>query len=161
MCFVLYAGTTKPIPRKEWQKETSDLAVESLKEREGPIRAHFSNPEVQYIGSTSGCGCDFPHVTFQNGEWPTYFLDLEKDANKLASDRLNREALVDLLQKSGETTVELYGIWDGDGNFAERPKAREVISLQRILDSNFYFKEQGLYTVRIKNELNDISQKAE
>jgi hypothetical protein len=156
---MLYAGTAKPIPRKEWQKEAPDLAVESLKEREAPIRAHFSNPEVQYIGSTSGCGCDFPHVIFQNGEWPTYFLDLDEDVNKLTSDRLNREALVDLLQKAGEKTVELYGIWDG--NFAERPKAREDISLQTILDSHFYFKEQGFYTVRINSEVNDTSQKAQ
>jgi len=150
MCFVFYAGTIKPIPRREWQKESTQLAVESLTDRDAPIRVHFNSPKVQYIGSTSRCGCDFPHAILQGGEWPTYFLGLEEDATKLASDRFNREALFDLLEKTGETTVELYGIWDG--NFAESPKARESISLGRILDSNFWFKEQGFYAVKIGSE---------
>ena len=149
MCFVLYAGTINPLARKEWLKEAPDLSVESLTEQNAPIKAHFSKPEVQYIGSTSGCGCDFPHVILSGEEWPTYFLGLEDDVTKLASDRFNREALVDLLKKTNERTVELYGVWDG--NFAE-PKARESISLDRILASDFWFKEQGFYTVTIGNE---------
>ena len=150
MCFVLYAGTTKPIPRREWQKDSSNLAVESLTDRDAPIRMHFSSPEVQYIGSTSRCGCDFPHAILQGEEWPTYFLGLEEDATKLASYRFNREALVDLMKKTNEKTVELYGLWDG--NFLEPPKARESISLERILDSDFWFKEQGFYTITIGSE---------
>jgi hypothetical protein len=159
MCFVLYAGTIKPIPRREWQKESTQLAVESLTDRDAPIRVHFHSPEVQYIGSTSRCGCDFPHAILQGGEWPTYFLGLEDDATKLASDRFNRGALVDLLKQSDEKTIELYGLWDG--NFLEPPKARESISLERILDSDFWFKEQGFYVVTIGNESNaalDISK---
>jgi hypothetical protein len=150
MCFVLYAGTIKPLPRREWQKESTQLAVQSLTDRDAPIRVHFNSPEVQYIGSTSGCGCDFPHSILQGGEWPTYFLGLEKDPTKLTSDSFNREALVGLLKKINEKTVELYGLWDG--NFAEPPKARESISLERILDSDFWFKEQGFYTVTIGSE---------
>ena len=147
MCFVLYAGTINPLARKEWLKESPDLSVEPLTQYSAPVKAHFSKPEVQYIGSTSRCGCDFPHVILQGGEWPTYFLGLEEDVNKLASDRFNREALVDLLKKTDEGTVELYGIWDG--NFADPPKARESISLERILATDFWFKEQGFYTVTI------------
>ena len=150
MCFVLYAGTKKPIPRREWLKDSTNLAVESLTERDAPIRMHFNSPEIQYIGSTSCCGCDFPHAILQGGEWPTYFLELQEDVTKLASDRFNREALVDLLEKTNEKTVELYGVWDG--NFAEPPKGRESISLQRILDSDFCFKEQGFYTITIRSE---------
>jgi hypothetical protein len=33
------------------------------------------------IASTSGCGCDFPHVTLQNEQWPI-FEDVEKDAER-------------------------------------------------------------------------------
>jgi hypothetical protein len=150
MCFVLYAGTAKPLARKEWRKDAPDLSIESLTDRNAPVKGRFSNPEIQYIGSTSGCGCDFPHVILQNGEWPTYDLDLDADANKLASDRLNRSALVNLLRKSGEKTIELYGLWDGD--FVDTPKVRENISLKRILDSDFYFKEQGFYVVEIEND---------
>ena len=69
MCFVLYAGTSHPIPRREWRKDAPDLSVKSLTERESPIAAHFSKPQIQYIGSTSDYGCDFPYLVFQSGEW--------------------------------------------------------------------------------------------
>jgi hypothetical protein len=54
------------------------------------------------------------------------------------------------LRKTGEKTVELYGIWDGD--FAEASKAREDVSLLRILDSDFHFKEQSFYRVSMESE---------
>ena len=47
MCFVLYAGTSKPMLRKEWHKDAPDLSVKALTERESPITAHFTKPEVQ------------------------------------------------------------------------------------------------------------------
>jgi hypothetical protein len=150
MCFVLYAGTTKPLSRRAWQKDDPKLSVQSLSERDAAIRGHFSNPEVQYIGSTSGCGCDFPNVALQGLEWP-FFEELEpKDPERKASDRHNREALVDLLRETGEQTVELYGVWDGD--FMEAPKAREEVPLGRLLDPSFRFKEQGFYRVSLKSE---------
>ena len=150
MCFVLYAGTTKPLSRRAWRKDAPDLSVQSLTDRDEAIRKHFSNPEVQYIGSTSGCGCDFPHVTLHKGEWP-FFEELErKDPERNASDRRNREALVGLLRESGEQAVEFYGVWDGD--FIEAPKALEDVSLERLLDSDFRFKEQGFYRVSLKSD---------
>ena len=85
MCFQLYAGTSKPIPRSEWNQSAPDLYVEALSEQAAAIRPHFSSPEVQYIGSTSCCGCDFPHLMFQNGEWPGS-AD-EKDSERDVSDR--------------------------------------------------------------------------
>jgi hypothetical protein len=148
MCFVLYAGTIKPLPRRTWLKEHPALSIASLTEREAPIKQHFSNPEVQYVGSTSGCGCDFPNLNLYKGEWPLF--EVEQDGEREASNRHNREALVDLLRESGEKTIELYGVWDGD--FAKAPKAREEVPLQRILDSDFYFKEQGFYTVSLQDE---------
>ena len=150
MCFVLYAGTIRPLFRRAFRKDSPDLSVESLTERDAAIRRHFSNPEVRYVGSTSGCGCDFPNVALQGLEWP-FFEELEpKDPERIASDRQNREALVGLLRESGEQMVELYGVWDGD--FIEAPKAREEVPLERLLDSKFRFKEQGFYTVTLKNK---------
>lgn len=152
---MLYAGTRKEIPRRPFQKDAPDLSVAPLGKRDTPIKAHFKSPEVQYIGSASRCGCDFPHVTLQNGEWPELALPLElKDAGRLAIENSNRLALVNLLRTTGEPTIELYGIWDGD--FLEVPKAREVISLERLLGCNFYFKEQGFYTVEM-NTRGDVT----
>ena len=146
MCFVLYAGTLKPMPRKGWCEDSPDISVKALSERESPITAHFSTPAVQYIGSTSDCGCDFPHVTFQNGGWP-WFQDGELDPEREASERYNRQVLVDLLRATGEPTVELYGVWDGD--FETPPAVREKIVLDTILERAFRFKERGFYVVRV------------
>jgi hypothetical protein len=150
MCFVLYAGTTTPLPRRSFDKYAPAISVESLTERDTPIRQHFRNPEVQYIGSTSGCGCDFPHATLQNGQWPELEIpeDVEKDELDIArglSDHHNREALVNLLRTSGNKMIELYGV--GDGDFATPPKAQEDISVDKLLDPHFHFKEQGFYRV--------------
>lgn len=147
MCFVLYAGTRVPLPRKVWRQEAPDLHVQSLSEREIPVKAHFSSPEVQYIGSTSDCGCDFPHLATAERNWTKLDISfpVEQDAEQLASEHFNRDALFKLLRDSGEEAIELYGLWDGD--FAEPPVAREVVSLQRILDLDFRFVERGFYTV--------------
>ena len=144
MCFQLYAGTMKPIPRKTWNQTLPDLTVVDIGDDEIAVKAYFSMPEVQYIGSTSQCGCDFPHLMFQSGEWPAPWG--EKNPEQAARDRLNQEGLVSLLQQSGETAVELYGVWSGD--FSE-PKSREEISVTDLLNPNFYFKEQGFYRVKI------------
>src|SRR5579884_1032467 len=106
MCFVLYAGTDRPIPRKQWRKDAPDISVASLTEHDVAVKAQFVSPEVQSIGSTSGCGCDFPHVLLQNGEWPTFDSD---DAERIATFIQNRNALATLLRNTGEKTVELYG----------------------------------------------------
>ncbi len=148
MCFVLYAGTLKPIPLKEWCNDAPDLSVKALTERESPITAHFSKPNVQYIGSTSDCGCNFPHVMFQNGDWP-WFDDGEHDPEQESRDQYNRQGLVNLLRATGEQTVELYGVWDGDFDFATRPAVREEIALTAILDPAFRFKEQAFYVLRL------------
>jgi hypothetical protein len=144
MCFTLFAGTTKPLPRRASGKSDADfpltyLPVRSLGESELPVRAHFTKPEVQCIGSTTGCGCDFPSAMLLN-EW--YHWE-DPDIPEDASDRFNREALVDLLKSSGDTNLELFATWNADPTV----KAREEISLQTIIDREFRFKEQGFYIV--------------
>jgi hypothetical protein len=152
MCFVLYAGTSNPLPRKEFCNEAPDLSVTSLSERENPVAAHFTKPQVQYIGSTTGCGCDFPHVMFQNGGWPWFEDDDEDelDRERKAIEQRNRDGLVPLLRQTGEATVELYGVWDGD--FATPPANREEISADEILHPDFRFKEKGFYSVRLPED---------
>jgi hypothetical protein len=154
MCFVLYAGTSVALPRKTFDKDNPDLSVESLTDRDVGIKRHFSTPEVQYVGSTSGCGCDFPHVILQNGQWPR-LEDAEKDELDVAQDishRHNREALVALLRSTGDKMVELYGVWDGGNDaFDKPPQVQEEISVQRLLEEDFYFKEQGFYKIHLES----------
>jgi hypothetical protein len=149
MCFVLYAGTSRPMVRKEWRNDAPDLFVQALTERESRIGAHFSKPEVQYIGSTTHCGCAFPNVMFQNGGWPWIENknEDELDRQRKATEQHNREGLFALLREIDESSVELYGVWDG--NFDSPPAVREEIRLEVILDPSFRLKEQVFYTVRL------------
>jgi hypothetical protein len=147
MCFTLYAGTTNPLPRKAWDKDVRGLSIKSIGERDADIVKHFSRREVQYIGSTSGCGCDFPHVTLTRGEWVGYLDVVVDDPEWEASERVNREALLALLRESGEKTVDLYGILDGE--FEKPVNIREEIPITRILEPDFRFKERGFYTVSL------------
>jgi hypothetical protein len=49
-------------PRTGWlNKNAPDLSAESLTEFDAAITQYFTEPEVQYIGATSRCGCEFPH----------------------------------------------------------------------------------------------------
>ena len=145
---MLYAGTNKPLPRKEWDRDSPDLCVKSLRESDADMASHFTQHEIQNIGSTSGCGCDFPHVTLTRGEWVGYSDVVVDDPVWEASERFNREALVRLLRESGEEVVELYGIWLSDGGDLSSPENfRDEIPLTRILEPTFRFKERGFYQV--------------
>lgn len=132
----------------EWKREAPDLCVNALNELDAAIASHFTLPEVQNLGSTSRCGCDFPHVTLTRGEWIGY-VDVEVNDPELeASDRFNREALVDLLKKSGENLVELYGVWlDNDMPLSKPVNYREEMPVSQILEPTFCFKERGFYRV--------------
>jgi len=63
------------------------------------------------------------------------------------TDRQNREALVALLRTTGDDTIELYGVWDGD--YTTPPQSIEEIPIVRLLDANFRFKEQGFYKISL------------
>lgn len=97
MCFVLYAGTVKALSRVAWDKEAPDLCVEPLKDHDAAIKQYFSLPEVQYVGSTSGCGCDFPNVMLQNGEWPTVETQRLRGMNSIKRRTFLTDTIVNCL----------------------------------------------------------------
>jgi hypothetical protein len=110
------------------------------------VRIHFSKPIVQYVGSTSGCGCDFPHWILYNGEVPdnpAEFIDPEQSA----THEQNRQALVKLLEGRARGSAEVYGVWAD--NYAKAPKGIQEISLDRIRQSSFLFGEQIFYRVQL------------
>ena len=146
MCFLLFAGTERQLPRRPWNETTRDVCVEALTEANIGIKSHFTKPHVQYVGSTSGCGCNFHYVSLHDGHWPVFVND-QKDPEWEAEVRRSREDLVALLRDTGEECIELYGVWDGD--FDQKPKSREAIPLDGVTDESFLFKEQGFYLVEI------------
>ena len=125
MCFVLYAGTQKPLPRSDWDKNAPKVFVEPLMENDSAIKNFFASPEVQFIGSSSCCSCNFDYATLQNGGWPelSEWSISQEDSEGDDESLHDRKVLVELLRNTGEKSVELYGVWDGD--FAKPPESRE------------------------------------
>src|ERR1039458_6310069 len=110
MCFQLYAGTQRPLPRSEWNMNDPHVHVCDLKESDSWVRSILTKREIQYIGSTTCCGCAFPSVMHQNGGWP-YWLDPLKDAEEIASDQRECKELCHLLSQLDEDEIEIYGVW--------------------------------------------------
>lgn len=150
MCFLLYVGTDRELPLLEWDGNTpSSLAISSLTERERPVKKHFEKEAVQNVGSTSGCGCDFPFIILNSEDWPWW--DGLLDASQIETEQFNRTALIKLLQSVGDSRVEIYGLWDG--KFQQAPKLIEDVDIATIQQSAFRFKEQVLYRVTLLQPL--------
>ena len=81
-----------------------------------------------------------------SGEW-YYWLDPEKDAEEIASNRQECQELCDVLAQLDEDYIELYGFWAGDED--KEPLVREEITLEDIRRDLFRFKEGGFYQVRL------------
>jgi hypothetical protein len=145
MCFQLYVGTLQPIPRVPWDKDAPAISVQDVLESEKSIFEYFSSPHVQFIGSTCGCGCDFPYITEQRGEWP-WWEGLALEPEQQTIEELNRRRIADLLRSTDEEWIELYGIWMG-GSSIRPPSIREEIDLDRLTDPTFRFKENGFLRV--------------
>ena len=147
MCFQLYAGTARPLPRSDWNMHNPHVHVCDLKGSDSWAKSIFTKPEIQYIGSTTCCGCAFPSAIHQNGGWP-YWLDPVEDAEEIASDQRECEELCQLLSQLGEDEIELYGVWAG--NEGQEPLIREEVTLDDIRRELFRFKEGGFYHVKLR-----------
>jgi hypothetical protein len=147
MCFLLYVGADRPLPATEWNQLAPDVCVGELSEDERKVSLHFSKPVVQQICSTAGCGCDFPSWSVYNKEPPDPTYE-ERDEEQIVVECKNTQRLADLLRSSGQFSVELYGVWVGNESLASR--GQEQISLDRICERSFRFREQVLYSVAIR-----------
>lgn len=97
------------------------------------------------LGSTCGCGCDFPSIIENNGEWP-WWEGLEPESEQQAVEQRNRELLAAILRSTEEGWIELYGIWRSGSQICP-PVIREDIELDRIVEPTFRFKENGFLMV--------------
>jgi len=145
MCFMLFVGTDKPLPLKEWRRDAPDICVRSLSGDEERIKPHFSKPLVQYVGSTAGCGCDFPHWILFNGEPPADGFDGREEDQKQTNTE-NAKRLVRLLRGNGGGSFEIYGVWAG--NWSKPQLDQKYIQLDEVLSPSFLFGEQVFYRVK-------------
>lgn len=148
MCYVLYIGTDHPLPTIPWDENDRKLNTADLKDYDFEIAVHFTKPHQKYLGSDQGCGCGFRNVSFQNGEWPEETM-IGTEGYTGEDQQPIHQQLHDFIANllTGEdTTVELYGCWEGNAN--EPSAGGETILLSRQLDKAFHFRERFDYTVR-------------
>jgi hypothetical protein len=145
MCFMLYAATQRPIALVAWSIEARAVNVTAVSDEERrPLLSNFTLPHIQCIGSSTGCGCDFPNEdadAYPEREW----IESEKDTEQRADEQRNREELADLLRSTGEPVIELFGAWTG--GFEEPPIVRESISIEELSKPTFCFLHGAFYTV--------------
>jgi hypothetical protein len=148
MCFHLYAGTSRPLPRSEFDASDPRVHVSDLRASEASTRLIFNKPEVQYIGSSTHCGCGFPSVMQDSAGGWSYWVDPVKDAEVLIENQRECEQLCLLLSQIDEDEIELYAVWEGDQD--KEPLVREEIALDDIRRECFRFKEGGFYRLKLR-----------
>lgn len=131
------------MPTIKYDENNPNFNTEDIVENEETIRTHLTFPNVKVLVSDQGCGCGFRHTMFEKNGW----LEVT-DGYNIPLDNSNHEKLVDFILKNnkGETSVELFGLWNGD---IYPPEFWETISLNDLLNPEFYFKERGLYKVEL------------
>lgn len=144
MCMVLYLGSEETLPIIPYKQEKPAFNTKELDEQEKPVLKHFSSPYVFYIGSNEGCSCSFRHALYDKGEWS--YVVWEEGEEAVAS-KADHQALVDYLKASKLEKFEIYACWDGD--YALPAEFKETISVEDLLDPDFYFKERAHYWITI------------
>lgn len=117
-----------------------------LDEREKSVLQHFSMPDVIYIGSNEGCGCSFRHALYDKGEWT--YIAWEEGEQAVAS-QVDHQALGNYLKASNMQKFQIYGCWDGDQ--ALPSEYEETISLNDLMQPNFFFRERAHYRITISS----------
>ena len=147
MCFILHMASTAKVPRRAWDGNDRHLCVEDVHGVEERVRAHFTLPEVAYVGSSLVCGCGFRSVSFQDGDWPGEWMIGEGECEPPDDHLRDHHELYDLVFSllSNGHPVELYGCWDGDEE--HRTEHRETIVPERLMDTGFWFRSRGLYSL--------------
>ncbi len=147
MCFILHIASKTRVSRVQWNEKDRHVCVEDIHGDPDQVRAHFTFPEVAYVGSSLGCGCGFRSVSLQNGGWPEEWMIENGECDPPEDHLQDHQELHDLVTSlmSDGGCVELYGCWDGDER--EKVEHEEEIQASRLLEENFWFRERGLYRI--------------
>ncbi len=131
MCYAIFIGTAQLQQTSEFVAGLTDLYLEQPTiEQLNALKGKFTQPHIYYVGSTSGCSCDFEF----HSEW---FNDPEWQDSKPSP-----QALLNLLNTlTTDSPVEYYCCWDGDW---EEPieHTRALRSTDYSLENYFELIEQ-------------------
>lgn len=145
MCMIFYLGSNRRLPLVPFNSKEPSFNSKELDESEMAVKRHFNACYITYVGSDTGCGCEFRYALKELNGWTPVG---GKDEMHDESIQKNQEALYSYIKTYvNEDSVELYCCWDGD--YEEQAECREEIRIRDILDKDFFFKERGFYRVHI------------
>ena len=143
---IFYLGSSESLPIIERIDTVPSIHTTVIGKDDEGIRLHINQPFIVYIGTEEGCGCKFRHSLLDGTEWlevtddDKEYIELEQQYQQLLFEYIKGNV-------SKNKNVEVYGCWDG--NLSEPKKFESEITLEEMLQKNFYFKEQGLYKIKI------------
>ncbi|MBI2481221.1 MAG: hypothetical protein HYV60_22055 [Planctomycetia bacterium] len=132
LCLVLYLASETKLPAIDRDEAAPSFYVNPNDPDASNAGAHFTKPNMAYVGSDNGCGCGFRREH-------DYMID---DPEQIASKNDNQKRLYDYVaaRLADETTVELYSCWSGD---ASLPLEHDrTIALSELLADDFAFLER-------------------
>ena len=129
MCLAVYISTNKELELGTFVPGQTDIYFEKpSNSEENALRPKFSNKYIYYVGSSSGCSCDF---LFDSEDFSdTELLSVE--------DQRSPQKLIDFLtEMTLQESIEFYCCWEGDWNLPI--ENRIEIDIRNIsLDKNYF-----------------------
>ena len=129
MCLAVYISTDKELELGTFVAGQTDIYFEKPTDEEvNALRPKFSKKNIYYVGSSSGCSCDFG---FDSED----FNDAELVSEE---DKKSPQKLIDFLtEMTVQENIELYCCWEGDWNLPTESKVE--IDIRTIsLDKNYF-----------------------
>lgn len=123
MCWYVYIATSAPIEPLVWRLNPEEgpppllhfeLIAEDADLRDNQLRTLFEMPHLYYVGSSSGCSCDFA----AGNEYDYYTNEIIRlNASESA------KALVDFIQEyTRREPLEMYIVWEVAWNDGTAPQ---------------------------------------
>jgi hypothetical protein len=135
MCFVLYMASDKARREIPWDEKLPAFHVKADDADAQKARRQFSKRYAYYLGSSSGCGCDFRREPDWIHEKRESDEKQKAMTNQSGLHAYVKECLVD------EDTLELFGCWSGD---EDKPiQNRRNIHVDDLLGNEFFFDDNN------------------
>ncbi len=134
MCFVLYLASDKPRREIPWDENAPAFHVRANDDGAKRAARHFTKPNIYYLGSNVGCGCNFR----QEPDW-CFEQNSEEEKKEIGN---NQKQLHAYLMKclEDESSIELLGCWSGDEK--KNLQAQAKIHVDDIVKPEFYFDRE-------------------
>lgn len=133
MCLAVYISTEKELELESFVAGQTYIYFEkpSIKE-ENALRPKFSKTNIYYVGSSSGCSCDF---SFDSED----FSDLSEE------DKKSPQKLIDFVtEMTLSESIEFYCCWECDWNIPiESTKEIDIRTITR--DKNFFGPQEKVF----------------